>query len=134
MGPVVHPADFEGAGSCSVYARGDGGPGLVRREVSLVDYLIGEGKLEADGVIFVGGRPERENDVEHLMLALMEQARGAPNIVTIKPGLVVAYERNHATNEELRENGIRVKEWEDSYLDLLGGPHCSTSPLWREAV
>jgi N-dimethylarginine dimethylaminohydrolase len=134
MGPVVHPADFEGAGGCSVYARGDGGPRLVRREVSLVDYLIGEGKLEADGVIYVGGRPERENDVEHMMLALMEQARGAPNIVTVKPGLVIAYARNRATNEELRENGIRVKEWEDSYLDLLGGPHCSTSPLWREAV
>jgi len=44
---------------------------------------------------------------------------------------VVAYERNHTTNEALRENGVRIKEWEDSYLDLLGGPHCSTSPLWR---
>jgi len=66
------------------------------------------------------------------MLALMEQARGASNIVALRPGLVVAYERNHATNDELRENGVRVKEWDDSYLDMLGGPHCSTSPLWRE--
>ncbi len=68
------------------------------------------------------------------MLALMEQARGASNIVTIKPGLVVAYKRNHATNDELREHGITVKEWDDSYLDMLGGPHCSTSPLWRDPI
>jgi len=50
------------------------------------------------------------------------QARGASNIVALRPGLVVAYERNHATNDELRENGVRVKEWEDSYLDMLEGP------------
>jgi N-dimethylarginine dimethylaminohydrolase len=132
MEPVVHPHDFEGAGSCAVYTKGKSGPELVEREASLIDYLVREGKLEADGVIYVGGRPEKKNDVEHLMLALMEQARGAPNIVTIKPGLVIAYERNHATNKALREHGINVKEWPDSYLDLLGGPHCSTSPLWRD--
>ena len=132
MEPVVHPHDFEGAGSCAVYAKGKNGPELVKRETSLIDYLVREGKLEPDGIAFVGGRPEEENDVEHLMLALMEQARGAPNIVTIKPGLVIAYQRNRVTNEALRDAGIKVKEWEDSYLDLLGGPHCSTSPLWRD--
>jgi arginine deiminase len=129
---VVHPNDFAEAGSCAVYVRSVEGPRLLRRCPSLIDFLVEEGKLERDGIIYVGGRPERENDVEHLMLALMEQARGASNIVTLRPGLVVAYERNHATNDELRENGVRVKEWEDSYLDMLGGPHCSTSPLWRE--
>jgi arginine deiminase len=132
MEPVVHPNDFAGAGSCAVYARGGKAPRLLRRCPSLIDFLLEEGKLEKDGLIYVGGRPERENDVEHLMLALMEQARGASNIVALRPGLVVAYERNHATNEGLRENGVRVKEWDDSYLDMLGGPHCSTSPLWRE--
>ena len=132
MEPVVHPNDFSEAGSCAVYVRGGEAPRLLRRCPSLIDFLVEEGKLEKDGLIYVGGRPERENDVEHLMLALMEQARGASNIVALRPGLVVAYERNHATNDELRENGVRVKEWDDSYLDMLGGPHCSTSPLWRE--
>ena len=132
MEPVVHPHDFKDAGSCAAYTKGKSGPELVRRKTSLVDYLIEEEKLEPDGIIYVGGLPERKNDVEHLMLALMEQARGASNIVTIKPGLVVAFERNHATNKTLRDQGITVKEWPDSYLDLLGGPHCSTSPLWRE--
>jgi hypothetical protein len=75
-----------------------------------------------------GGLPERENDVEHLMLALMEQARGASNIVTIRPGLVVAFERNNATNKTLRDQGITVKEWPDSYLDLLGAPSVPPHP------
>jgi arginine deiminase len=46
---------------------------------------------------------------------------------------VIAYKRNKLTIKELRDNGIRVKEWNDSHLDLLGGPHCSTSPLSRDA-
>jgi arginine deiminase len=132
MAPVVHPDAFREAGCCYVYEKAGGEPRLAKRWPSLVDFLVEEGKLEADGIVYVGGRPEVEHDVEHLMLALMEQARGASNIVAIKPGLVVAYERNHATNDELREHGIRVKEWDDSYLDMLGGPHCSTSPLWRD--
>ncbi len=132
MAPVVHPDAFKEAGSCYVYEKCGGEPRLAERWPSLVDFLVEEGKLEADGIVYVGGRPEAEHDVEHLMLALMEQARGASNIVAIKPGLVIAYERNHATNDELREYGIEVKEWDDSYLDMLGGPHCSTSPLWRD--
>jgi arginine deiminase len=132
MDPVVHPEAFREAGSCYVYEKGERGPRIDERWPSLIDFLVEEGKLDADGIVYVGGRPEGEHDVGHLMLALMEQARGASNIVTVKPGLVIAYERNRATNEELREHGIRVKEWDDSYLDMLGGPHCSTSPLWRD--
>lgn len=131
MGPLVHPDDFREAGRCDVYEDRNGEPRLVRRELSLVDFLVKEGKLDGDGIIYVGGRPKAEDDVEHLMAALMEQARGASNIVAIKPGLVVAYRRNRRTNEALREHGVRVKEWDDSYLDMLGGPHCATSPLWR---
>ena len=133
MSSLVHPLNFEDAGSCHVYANSKkNGLKFVRREISLIDYLIKEEKLEPDGIIYVGGKPEKDNDVGHLMLALMEQARGASNIVTIKPELVIAYERNAATNEALREFGIRIEKWKDSYLDLLGGPHCSTSPLWRD--
>jgi N-dimethylarginine dimethylaminohydrolase len=134
MGPLVHPDAFRDAGSCLVYERGSNGPKLAGKWASFVDFLVSENKIEEDGIIYVGGVPEKENDIEHLMLALMEQARGASNIVTIKPGLVVAYERNRATNRELREKGIEVREWDDSYLDMLGGPHCSTSPLWRDPV
>jgi arginine deiminase len=101
--------------------------------VSLVDFLIKEDKIDKDGLIYVGGEPKEENKLNHLMLALMEQGRGATNIVTIKSGTVISYARTTATLEALKQNGIRVKEWSDSYLDMLGGPHCSTAPLLRDA-
>jgi N-dimethylarginine dimethylaminohydrolase len=132
MDIVIHPNDFIEAGMCFVYGRGSKGPVLLKRLSSLIDFLVEEGKLESDGFVYVGGYPDKENDVEHLIQALMEQARGATNIFAVKSGSVIAYERNHVTNEELRKHGIRVMEWDDSYLDMLGGPHCSTSPLWRD--
>ena len=134
MHEVVAPAAFEKAGQCYVYVRGDQNvPRLLRREVSLVDFLIKEDKIDKDGLIYVGGEPKEENKLNHLMLALMEQGRGATNIVTIKSGTVISYARTTATLEALKQNGIRVKEWSDSYLDMLGGPHCSTAPLLRDA-
>jgi N-dimethylarginine dimethylaminohydrolase len=132
MHPVIHPNDFKSAGSCELYEQCGNKPKLVGREMSLIDYLVREEKIDADGIIYVGGLSDKKNDVEHLMRALMEQARGASNIITLKPGLVIAFGRNHITNRELRKNGVKVMEWEDSYLDMLGGPHCSTSPLSRD--
>ena len=134
MDEVVGPSAFEKAGQCYVYVRGDGNePRLLRREVSLVDFLIKEEKIDKDGLIYVGGEPKERNDVEHLMRALMEQTRGATNIVTVKSGTVISYARTAATIEALMKSGIRVKKWDDSYLDMLGGPHCSTAPLLRDA-
>ncbi|MGA2460812.1 MAG: arginine deiminase family protein [Candidatus Bathyarchaeia archaeon] len=133
MHDVVGPAAFEKAGQCYVYVRGERNePVLLRREVSLVDFLIKEDKIDKDGLIFVGGEPKEKNDMKHLMLALMEQTRGATNIVTVKSGTVISYARTTATLEALKQNGIRVKKWDDSYLDMLGGPHCSTAPLSRD--
>jgi len=134
MQDVVGPAAFEKAGQCYVYVRdAQNEPKLLRREVSLIDFLIKEDKIDKDGLIYVGGEPKGENDVKHLMLALMEQTRGANNIVAIKSGTVISYARTTVTIEALKRNGIRVKNWDDSYLDLLGGPHCSTAPLSRDS-
>ncbi len=133
MNPLAHPDVFEELGRTSIYIKGKKNePELLRNENSFLDFLLKEEKLEKDGIIYVGGRPETDYDVEHLLDTLMEQSRGAPNIVTIKPGLVIGYDRNQITNQELRDHGIKVKEWTSSYLDLLGGPHCSTCPLSRE--
>lgn len=133
MQEVVNPAAFEKAGECYVYVRGKNNePERHGREVSLVDFLIKEDKIDKDGLIYVGGQPKQKNDTEHLMLALMEQGRGATNIVTIRSGTVISYARTSATIDALTDHGIRVKKWDDSYLDMLGGPHCSTSPLSRD--
>ena len=132
MEPLVHPDHFRNLGRTAVYVNRGGRPELLRNELSLLDFLIREGKLERDGLIYVGGRPEKPNDVEHLLETMMEQSRGAPNIVTVKPGVVIAYDRNRRTNRELKDHGVVVREWGSAYLDLLGGPHCSTSPLSRD--
>jgi arginine deiminase len=130
--PMIHPNGFKNSGRTTIYVNKGGIPEQLRTEVSLIDFLVKEGKLDADGLIYVGGLPERENDVGHLYAAFLEQARGAGNIVATRPKTVIAYKRNRKTIGVLRENGIKVREWEDSYLDLLGGPHCSTSPLSRD--
>lgn len=132
MAPLVHPDHFRNLGRTAVYVNRGGKPELLRNEHSLPDFLVAEGKLDPDGVIYVGGLPETKNDVVHLLDTMLEQSRGASNIVTVKPGVVIAYDRNHRTNAELREHGVTVKEWTSGYLDLLGGPHCSTSPLSRD--
>ena len=130
---LVRPEHFAALGRTGVYINDSGKPKLLRNEVSLLDFLVKEEKLEEDGIIYVNGTPDDPWDVEHLLETMMEQSRGAPNIVTVKPGVVIAYDRNKKTNQALRDHGVAVREWESSYLDLLGGPHCSTSPLSRDA-
>lgn len=131
--PLVRPEHFAALGRTGVYINDGGKPRLLRNELSLLDFLIKEEKLEEDGFIYVGGTTEDPWDVEHLLDVMLEQSRGASNIVTIKPGVVIGYDRNRATNQALRDHGVSVREWESAYLDLLGGPHCSTSPLSRDA-
>jgi N-dimethylarginine dimethylaminohydrolase len=132
MEPLVHPDHFRNLGRTTVYVNRGGRPEPLRTEKSLLDFLVREGKLDRDGFIYVYGRPEEPNDVVHLMDAMLEQSRGASNIVTVRPGVVIAYDRNRRTNQELRDHGVTVREWGSGYLDLLGGPHCSTCPLWRD--
>jgi arginine deiminase len=119
MAQLLHPDGFRNAGRTTVYVNRGGKPEPLRTEVSLIDFLVREGKLDPDGVMYVGGRPEKENDVGHLYAAL-------------KPKTVIAFKRNRRTLRELRDHGVTVREWDDAYLDLLGGPHCSTSPLSRD--
>jgi len=129
---VVLP-NFEDCGMCDIYGKdGRGRPVKASREKNLIDYLIREDKIDRDGVIMVGGAPEKENDVGHMVRALQEGLREAGNIVTIKPGLIIAYDRNFATNDSLEEQGIRIKRLPSTHLDMLGGPHCMTMPLHRE--
>jgi arginine deiminase len=133
IGNLVRPEHFAALGRTGVYVNDGGKPKLLRNEVSLLDFLVKEGKLDEEGIIYVGGTPDDPWDVEHLLDVMLEQSRGASNIVTIKPDVVIGYDRNRATNQALRDHGVTVREWESGYLDLLGGPHCSTSPLSRDA-
>lgn len=125
--------NFKDCGMCDVYRRDRyGRPIKVSREKNLIDFLIKEDKIDKDEIIMIGGVPEKENDVGHMVSVLQEGLREAANIVSIKPGLIIAYDRNVKTNKNLEEHGIRIKKLPSTHLDMLGGPHCMTMPLQRD--
>lgn len=62
-----------------------------------------------------------------------EQWSDGANTMAIKPGEVIAYERNHITNDILDKYGIKVHEIPSSELSRgRGGPRCMSMPFYRD--
>lgn len=62
-----------------------------------------------------------------------EQWSDGVNLICIRPGVVMAYDRNFVTNQALRKHGIKVIEIPSSELSRgRGGSHCMTMALVRE--
>jgi arginine deiminase len=72
---------------------------------------------------------------EDEVLADREQWDDGNNTLALRPGTVVAYERNVDTNRRLEDAGVRVHTIEGFELPRgRGGPRCMSCPVVRDAV
>jgi arginine deiminase len=61
-----------------------------------------------------------------------EQWADAANVLALRPGVVIAYDRNVTTNDALERNGITVLPTPSAELSRgRGGPRCLSCPLLR---
>ena len=62
-----------------------------------------------------------------------EQWNDGSNTLCLRPGVVVAYDRNNITNAILEDYGVEVLRIPSGELSRgRGGPRCMSMPLWRE--
>ncbi len=62
-----------------------------------------------------------------------EQWSDGVNLLCLRPGVVIAYDRNFVTNEVLRSLGVTVLEIPSAELSRgRGGSHCMSMALIRE--
>lgn len=107
-----------------VIKKGDKDLEVIEEKASLETILqkyMNNGKIK---ILKCGGEDE--------IAAKREQWNDGSNVLAIKPGVVIAYDRNYVTNTLLRENGISVIEIPSSELSRgRGGPRCMSMPMNR---
>ncbi|EGT5660268.1 arginine deiminase [Cronobacter dublinensis] len=105
----------------------DGRGGLARREEKSLVYAL-EQALGVDRITLIttgGDAFEAER----------EQWNDANNVLTVRPGVVIGYERNIWTNEKYDKAGITVLPIPGDELGRgRGGARCMSCPLERDGI
>jgi arginine deiminase len=125
---TIHP---EIEGPLTVYCLkkegNEGNYSITKEAMILEDVLAKHLGLENVELIRCGGKKGID--------AGREQWNDGSNTLAIAPGEVIVYERNHVTNDLLREKGIKLHVIPSSELSRgRGGPRCMSMPLEREPL
>jgi arginine deiminase len=123
---TIHPAIIKDLTVIEIVKNG-GGNFTVTKVVTTLEEILEKHLHVPITLLNIGG-----ND---MITAGREQWNDGANTLAIAPGVVIVYERNHVTNELLREQGIKVLEIPSSELSRgRGGPRCMSMPLYREKI
>lgn len=122
---VVHPAILPTLRIFEV-TQGKGGELTARQlDMDLAHALAHYLHLDQVTLILCGGQDQ--------IAAQREQWNDGSNTLCIRPGVVIAYERNYITNEILESYGITVLKIPSGELSRgRGGPRCMSMPLIRD--
>lgn len=119
---IAHPLIFDHQDKFKIYEITPKGKKLIDK--SLVEFLS-EHIGQPAKLIRCGG--------DNPIAAGREQWNDGTNVLTIRPGVVIAYERNYVTIEQLKQLGVTVITIPSSELSRgRGGPRCMSMPLNRE--
>lgn len=122
---VVHPAILPILEIFEV-RRGPKGQLVARQlQTGLAETLAHYLGLERVTLIQCGGQDQ--------IAAQREQWNDGSNTLCIRPGVVIAYDRNYITNQILEDHGITVLKIPSGELSRgRGGPRCMSMPLIRD--
>ncbi|AVP49618.1 arginine deiminase [Williamsoniiplasma luminosum] len=119
---IVHPLIFDSIDQFKIFELSKDGKKEIKKP--LVDVLSDATGYKVQ-LIKCGG--------EDPIAAGREQWNDGTNVLTIAPGVVIAYERNWVTIDLLEKAGVKVIKTPSSELSRgRGGPRCMTMPIIRE--
>lgn len=121
---VVHPSILEQIDLFELTA-GAGGRLHIRRVEKSLSAALAEGVgVDQVRLLCCGGNDR--------IAAQREQWNDGSNTLCVRPGTVIAYDRNYVTNRLLEDEGIEVLKIPSGELSRgRGGPRCMSMPLNR---